>query len=772
MNNNKRLRKFLSIILVGVLIIVMTPGITEIVFATGNGITVEKDTESTYVPTTIVNGKFDNAPWMQFTLNGVKYNDYKSSRNGLMGDSTDLYDYYKNGDSNFSYDQMYGNGKIVINGTGEGWNTSERTLLNGSLFEWVDGFGWNAECTSIDWNRNYCNGVDNTASKDWKYATNDDADKILLKGNYFVEMNANNPAVLYQDLKTYSGDIIRWTLDHAVREEYGFNKQTMVVEIGAPVTQNGNIVYPSGVGDQINTNIQANTSSKYYYTGTVINGTNAKGYSDLEKLKNLRLSRTEQHDKWYSSQGVYIIPENQSTTRFAFVSAYADPDEAYPEKISGGNLLDNITFNTLIGNLHAVQLDDGSVIVTGYWGETDPDKKLVVKIGNVESELKPDNGNFKITIDNDKVGDVSSVEIYHTDYEDAKKVVSIRRQYDITFDSRGGSSIEAQHILDGNKVTKPADPTKEGYTFAGWYANLISETPYNFDDGVSALQVLYAKWTSNTYTVTFDPNGGELDSQDLTKPVTFDSEYGELPIPTKEGYTFQGWYTDDSFTEKITEEDTLTTATNQTLIARWLIIPGEITKDDIDDNYLDTNISNDDEELISIIPVSDDDETKLKDGKDLTVFVEVEDASKTITKYNADLMSEKLNSTEKVGTYLDINIFKQFEGEEKQLIEKSDAPLKVSVKLPESLRGKDGYKIVVIEDGVSKVIDATLENDTLTFEIKASSVYALVYSEKINPTTSDDIYTYIGLLVLSSLGITYTVLYVKINKKRELFGGR
>lgn len=772
MNNNKRLRKFLSIILVGVLIIVMTPGITEIVFATGNGITVEKDTESTYVPTTIVNGKFDNAPWMQFTLNGVKYNDYKSSRNGLMGDSTDLYDYYKNGDSNFSYDQMYGNGKIVINGTGEGWNTSERTLLNGSLFEWVDGFGWNAECTSIDWNRNYCNGVDNTAAKDWKYATNDDADKILLKGNYFVEMNANNPAVLYQDLKTYSGDIIRWTLDHAVREEYGFNKQTMVVEIGAPVTQNGNIVYPSGVGDQINTNIQANTSSKYYYTGTVINGTNAKGYSDLEKLKNLRLSRTEQHDKWYSSQGVYIIPENQSTTRFAFVSAYADPDEAYPEKISGGNLLDNITFNTLIGNLHAVQLDDVSVIVTGYWGETDPDKKLVVKIGNVESELKPDNGNFKITIDNDKVGDVSSVEIYHTDYEDAKKVVSIRRQYDITFDSRGGSSIEAQHILDGNKVTKPADPTKEGYTFAGWYANLISETPYNFDNGVSASQILYAKWIPNTYTVTFDPNGGELASEDLTKTVTFDSEFGELPTPTKEGYTFQGWYTDDTFAERITEEDTLTTATNQTLIARWLIIPGEITKDDIDDNYLDTNISNDDEELISIIPVSDDDEIKLKDGKDLTVFVEVEDASKTITKYNADLMSEKLNSTEKIGTYLDINIFKQFEGEEKQLIEKTDAPLKVSVNLPESLRGKDGYKIVVIEDGVSKVIDATLDNDTLIFEIKASSVYALVYSEKINPTTSDDIYTYIGLLVLSSLGITYTVLYVKINKKRELFGGR
>ena len=667
---------------------------------------------------------------------------------------------------------MYGNGKIVINGTGEGWNTSERTLLNGSLFEWVDGFGWNAECTSIDWNRNYCNGVDNTASKDWKYATNDDADKILLKGNYFVEMNANNPAVLYQDLKTYSGDIIRWTLDHAVREEYGFNKQTMVVEIGAPATQNGNIVYPSGVGDLINTNIQANTSSKYYYTGTVINGTNAKGYSDLEKLKNLRLSRTEQHDKWYSSQGVYIIPENQSTTRFAFVSAYADPDEAYPEKISGGNLLDNITFNTLIGNLHAVQLDDGSVIVTGYWGETDPDKKLVVKIGNVDYELKPVNGNFKITIDNDKVGDVSSVEIYHTDYEDAKKVVSIRHQYDITFDSRGGSSIEAQHILDGNKVVKPADPTKEGYTFAGWYANLISETPYNFDNGVSASQILYAKWIPNTYTVTFDPNGGELASEDLTKTVTFDSEFGELPTPKKEGYTFQGWYTDDTFAERITEEDTLTTATNQTLIARWLIIPGEITKDDIDDNYLDTNISNADEELISIIPVSDDDETKLKDGKDLTVFVEVEDASKTITKYNADLMSEKLNSTEKIGTYLDINIFKQFEGEEKQLIEKTDAPLKVSVNLPESLRGKDGYKIVVIEDGVSKVIDATLDNDTLTFEIKASSVYALVYSEKINPTTSDDIYTYIGLLVLSSLGITYTVFYVKINKKRELFGGR
>ena len=54
---------------------------------------------------------------------------------------------------------------------------------------------------------------------------------------------------------------------------------------------------------------------------------------------------------------------------------------------------------------------------------------------------------------------------------------------------------------------------------------------------------LYAKWIANSYDVTFNPgNGATVDL--VSKSVTFDSTYGELPTPTKKGYTFAGWYTD------------------------------------------------------------------------------------------------------------------------------------------------------------------------------------------------------------------------------------
>jgi hypothetical protein len=53
---------------------------------------------------------------------------------------------------------------------------------------------------------------------------------------------------------------------------------------------------------------------------------------------------------------------------------------------------------------------------------------------------------------------------------------------------------------------------------------------------------LYAKWTANEYTVTFNPGEGGTVSP-TSKLVTFDANYGELPTPEKEGYTFDGWYT-------------------------------------------------------------------------------------------------------------------------------------------------------------------------------------------------------------------------------------
>lgn len=102
--------------------------------------------------------------------------------------------------------------------------------------------------------------------------------------------------------------------------------------------------------------------------------------------------------------------------------------------------------------------------------------------------------------------------------------------YDIVF-----SFIETEKI-----VPLPPDPIKEGYTFTGWYLDEACTEKYT-GTTVTADTVLYAGWKINTFTVTFDSNGGSTveDSKvDWNTACT-------LITPTKEGYTFLGWYLSD-----------------------------------------------------------------------------------------------------------------------------------------------------------------------------------------------------------------------------------
>lgn len=92
--------------------------------------------------------------------------------------------------------------------------------------------------------------------------------------------------------------------------------------------------------------------------------------------------------------------------------------------------------------------------------------------------------------------------------------------------------------------------SKQGYTFAGWATSTDGDVEYtngqsvqNLSSAVDGVVDLYAKWTANEYTVTFNPGEGAT-VDPASKSVTFDSTYGELPTPTKEGHTFAGWYTD------------------------------------------------------------------------------------------------------------------------------------------------------------------------------------------------------------------------------------
>ena len=71
-----------------------------------------------------------------------------------------------------------------------------------------------------------------------------------------------------------------------------------------------------------------------------------------------------------------------------------------------------------------------------------------------------------------------------------------KASYTVTFDSNGGSAVKAQTVRSGAKASKPADPAKEGYSFAGWYTDAACTEAYDFGLPVKENLTIYAKWTS------------------------------------------------------------------------------------------------------------------------------------------------------------------------------------------------------------------------------------------------------------------------------------
>lgn len=130
----------------------------------------------------------------------------------------------------------------------------------------------------------------------------------------------------------------------------------------------------------------------------------------------------------------------------------------------------------------------------------------------------------------------------------------------VTVTYKDGSGEYAKQIVQaGEKAVKPDDPKVNGLTFGGWYTDedCTDGNEYNFTAPVTKGMTLTAKWTANSYTITFDTNGGSA-----VAPITQD--YGTAIAapanPTREGYTFIGW--DKAI-------PTTMPAENMTITAKW-----------------------------------------------------------------------------------------------------------------------------------------------------------------------------------------------------------
>ena len=134
-----------------------------------------------------------------------------------------------------------------------------------------------------------------------------------------------------------------------------------------------------------------------------------------------------------------------------------------------------------------------------------------------------------------------------------------------TFTADGTTLAPAQTIDRGGKFTEPAKPPKENHTFAGWYNG---DEKFDFDaDTTKAPNVLelVAKWDINQYTVKFVSEHGSFADQTIEHGKPIDTD--KLTIPTVEGYTFDGWYADDTRTKEFDFSTPITS--NTTVYAKW-----------------------------------------------------------------------------------------------------------------------------------------------------------------------------------------------------------
>ena len=127
-----------------------------------------------------------------------------------------------------------------------------------------------------------------------------------------------------------------------------------------------------------------------------------------------------------------------------------------------------------------------------------------------------------------------------------------------------GGTYATQIVQAGEKAIEPDVPSRQGYQFTGWY---LDDTKYDFNAAVTGDMTLTAKWTANSYTITFDTDGGNA-----IDPITqgYGTTINAPTAPTKTGYTFMGWNPALPATMP---------AENMTITAQWRINRYTITFD-------------------------------------------------------------------------------------------------------------------------------------------------------------------------------------------------
>ena len=145
----------------------------------------------------------------------------------------------------------------------------------------------------------------------------------------------------------------------------------------------------------------------------------------------------------------------------------------------------------------------------------------------------------------------------------------------VTFDANGGQlstgtpgSVE---IAAGGTIAMLPWPVRTGYAFVGW--TTADGTAFDITTPVNESMTVIAQWRPIVYQISLDAQGGALAADEASIEVTFDAPIGKLPVPTREGYEFLGWFTQPQGGDEVTAETMYRTAGPSTYYAQWDVLP-------------------------------------------------------------------------------------------------------------------------------------------------------------------------------------------------------
>lgn len=321
----------------------------------------------------------------------------------------------------------------------------------------------------------------------------------------------------YSIMKETSADIVDNTQDFSFRPIIIPIETSEAQIIPTPSKWDANIVSETRQGN-------VPVPNGFYYVG----GTKKSGFTisdskkDENKGGNYPISGLDGNQfVWKSVENIDDWNDSNTSVYIYNTNGYISYIESLNKELVENNNLENVLINNQ-------SLKESIQEYSGYYASLNNQNQEILRI-----YIKPS----------------KSIEIYYYD---------------------NNTIIQKQIVILNNQYENLYIPTKEGYSFEGWYADLNHTTQITNSTLVtnSNNHNLYAKWKLNSIEVTYYDNTSVLGN----KTVTVGNQYGDLLQPTKYGYNFEGWYTDTNYSTQITSTTVVTNSNNHNLYAKWSLI--------------------------------------------------------------------------------------------------------------------------------------------------------------------------------------------------------